>query len=74
MGTIIINGNNHVKIAEAICDIYGTTKVDNADNSEITLNGSAERDICMSEEGLEKVCEELSAKLGFQVLETDFEF
>lgn len=73
---ITIRCTNHKEIAKAICDMYkGCTIEDSTDEAtDIEITKKAEEDICYTEEGLQQVCEDLSAKLSYDVIPDNFEF
>lgn len=76
-GTVIETvGSHHKEIADKIAQNYGV-RVEhdtNKQRSVIECTNAIEDQFCMSDEGLEAACEELSGQLPFAVVPENFEF
>lgn len=74
---IELNGSNASKVAEYLAEHYGSRIEKVSDTNVIVwdkLESEIMRDITTSEESLDKVCEEISSVLGFNVPAEMFEF
>lgn len=76
-GTVIETvGEHHKEIADKIAQNYGVRVEHDIDKqrSVIECTNAIEDRFCMSDEGLEAACEELSSQLPFAVVPENFEY